>query len=189
MLTFAIFPVVLFFLGACLVTGLPIALSLQNYFKNRGSRLVTCPETREAVVMTPDKKFAFWTALRGQEHSRVETCSRWPEKDDCEQECLAEIEASPENIDRLLSSWYTGKTCAICDGALSNADWQRGRLAVLNQQQELLDLRKLSLENLRAGLENMRPLCWNCHQEERVRHPYEAPALKGARPILTTVDL
>ena len=36
MLTFALFPIVLFFLGAALVTGLPVALSLQSYYQNRG---------------------------------------------------------------------------------------------------------------------------------------------------------
>jgi hypothetical protein len=89
MLTFAIFPFVLFFLGAVLVTGLPVAVSLVNYYQNRGRLPVTCPESGQPVDVEVDNKFAFWTALRGQEHSRLKSCSHWPEKGDCGQECLA----------------------------------------------------------------------------------------------------
>jgi hypothetical protein len=185
MFTLALFLIPLFFIGAYLVIGLPVALSLQNYYRNRGRQSVTCPETGQATDVEVDNKFAFWTALRGQEHSRLQSCARWPEKGDCGQECLAELEASPENIDRLLTKWYEGKSCAICERALTPADWRRSRLAVLNQQHKLFELRHMALEQLQAKLEGMRPLCWNCHQEERVRQATPARLLKGDRHQLT----
>jgi hypothetical protein len=141
MLTFAIFPILLFFLGACLVTGLPVALSLQNYYRNRGRQSVTCPESGQPVDVAVDNKFAFWSALRGQEHSRLQSCSRWPEKGDCGQECLAELEPSPENVDRLLMKWYEGKPCAICLRALTPWDWRRSRVGLLDEGQKLMELR------------------------------------------------
>ncbi len=181
MLTFAIFPIVLFFLGAVLVTGLPVALSLQNYYRNRGRQSVSCPDSGQPANVEVDRKFAFLTAWRGQEHWRLESCSRWPEKGDCGQECLAELEPSPENVDRLLTKWYQGKSCAICARALTPGDWRRSRLAVLNDQQKLFELRDMYLEELQDKLQNMRPLCWNCHQEERARQAVPPRLLKGDR--------
>lgn len=185
MFTFALFLIPLFIIGAFLVTGLPIALSLQNYYRNRGRLGVTCPDSGKAAEVEVDSKFAFRTALRGQEHWRLQSCSNWPEKSECGQECLAEVEASPENIERLLTKWYEGKSCALCARALTPADWRRSRLAVLNEQQKLFELRDMMLDRLQATLENMRPLCWNCHQEERARQAVPPRSFKGERQALT----
>lgn len=59
MLTFALFPIVLFFLGAILVTGLPAALSLQNYYQNRGRQSAVCPESGQPVDIEVDNEYAF----------------------------------------------------------------------------------------------------------------------------------
>ncbi len=37
------------------------------------------------------------------------------------------------------------------------------------------------LEELQQTLQNMRPLCWNCHQEERTRQAVPQRVLKGDR--------
>ena len=181
MLTFALFPIVLFFLGAILVTGLPVALSLQNYYQNRGRRSALCPDSGQPVYIKVDHEYAFWTALRGVEHSRLKSCSRWPEKGDCGQECLTQINPSPENVNRLLSRWYEGKSCAICERSLSPSDWRRSRLALLNEQHKLFELRHMHLDELQSTLQHMRPLCWNCHQEERARQAAPARIFKGDR--------
>jgi hypothetical protein len=181
MLTFALFPIALFFLGAALVTGLPVALSLQSYFQNRGRQSAICPENGEPVDIEVDRKYAFWTALRGQEHSRLQSCTRWPEQGDCGQECLAQVDPAPENVERLMLAWHKGKVCAICTRAITPPDWRRGRLAWLDEQQKLVELRQVNLRQLQAVLEKMRPLCWTCHQEERIRQAIPPRVLKGDR--------
>lgn len=185
LLTYALFILPLFFIGAFLVTGLPVAVSLQNYYQNPGRQSVACPETGRPAAVEVDRKFAFWTALRGQEHSRLESCSRWPEKGDCGQECLAQLDPSPENVDRLLKKWYEEKSCAICTRSLTPSDWQRSRLGVLNSDNKIFELREMTLERLASSLESMRPLCWSCHQEERARQAVPARVLKGERPVIT----
>ncbi len=170
MLTFAIFPVVLFFLGACLVTGLPIAAELHAYYSNRGRRRVVCPENNDSAEVELDPEYALKTAFRNHQQSRLQDCTRWPDRDDCGQECLAQVDPTPQNVDRLLSKWYEGKHCAICARSLSASDWRRSRLAVLNQQHKLFELRHTNLADLQAELQGTSPLCWNCHQEERARH-------------------
>jgi hypothetical protein len=177
----AAFPIGLFLIGAVVLVALPVGFSLQSYFRNRGRRTLVCPESREAVTVELDNKFAFKTALRGEEHERLQSCSRWPEKGDCGQECLAQIDPSPENLERLLQKWYQGKSCVICERPLSPADWQRSRLALLNEKQKLFELRDMQLDEIPSVLDHMAPLCWNCHQEERARQVEPPRILKGDR--------
>jgi hypothetical protein len=180
MLTFALFPLALFFLGAILVTGLPVALSLQSYFQNRGPQSAICPESGDHVDIEVDNKYSFWTALRGQEHSRLTSCTRWPEKGDCAQECLVQVDPSPENVERAMLSWYKGKVCAICARAITPSDWRRGRLAWLDDH-KLVELRQVNLKQLQSKLDELRPLCWRCHQDEYVRQEVTLRTLKGDR--------
>lgn len=183
--TYALFFVPLFFLGAVILTGLPVLVSLQDYYRNRGRQPVTCPDSGQPADVEVDRKFAFMTAWRGVEHTRLQSCSRWPEKGDCGQECLEQLEDSPENIERFLTKWYEGKTCAICQRELKRTDWRRSRLGVLNQQQQLFELRQMFLADLQSALQEMVPLCWNCHQEERERQALAPRILKGDRHGLT----
>ena len=178
---FTAFPLGLFLIGAVVLVALPIGVSLQSYFRNRGRRTVICPDNREPVTVELDNKFAFSTALRGEEHDRLQSCSRWPEKGDCGQECLAQVNPSPENLERLLQKWYQGKSCAICEHALTPADWRRSRLALLNENQKLFELRHMHFDELPSALDHMAPLCWNCHQEERARQAAPPRMLKGDR--------
>jgi len=178
---FTAFPLGLFLIGAVVLVALPIGVSLQSYFRNRGRRTVICPDNREPVTVELDNKFAFSTALRGEEHDRLQSCSRWPEKGDCGQECLAQVNPSPENLERLLQKWYQGKSCAICERPLTPADWRRSRLALLNENQKLFELRHMHFDELPSALDHMAPLCWNCHQEERVRQASAPRMLKGDR--------
>ena len=178
---FAAFPIGLLLIGAVALVALPVGFSLPSYFRNRGRRTVVCPENHEPVTVELDNKFAFKTALRGEEHERLQSCSRWPEKGECGQECLAQINPSPENLERLLQKWYQGKNCAICDRPLSPADWRRSRLALLNEKQKLFELRHMQLEEIPSALDHMASLCWNCHQQERARQAEPPRILNGDR--------
>jgi hypothetical protein len=177
----ALFPILLFIAGAILLIALPVGISLQSYFRHRGRRTVVCPENHEPVTVELDNKYSFSTALRGQEHQRLESCSRWPEKGECGQECLAQVDPTPENLEKLLQKWYEGKNCTFCERPLSPADWRRGRLALLNEKETLFELRHMHLDDLPSALDHMAPLCWNCHQEERARLAAPARLLKGDR--------
>jgi len=54
-------------------------------------------------------------------------------------------------------------------------------LAVLNQKNELFELRDLPAEDIQMALEYTRPLCWKCHQVEHERQAVTYRPLKGAR--------
>lgn len=187
MLTYAIFPFVLFFLGAALVTGLPLAVTLQTYYKNRGRKAVQCPETGQPAEVEIDHRFVLKTAMRGHEQSRLQSCSRWPQNHECGQECLTQVDPSPENLDRLLSGSLKGRNCAICTRDITPSDWRQGRFAVLDQKHQLFELRDMSVDDLQSTLREARPLCWKCHQEERTRQTVPLHVMRGSRVGLASL--
>src|SRR5271154_5919039 len=70
--------------------------ALRMYLKFRGKRLVSCPEThRPAAVRIGAGKAAFKAAV-GNEQLRLSECSRWPEREGCGQDCLAQIQEAPK---------------------------------------------------------------------------------------------
>ena len=70
----------------------------------KGQRIATCPETHRKVGVRVNYRFA------------VSACSRWPEKAGCDQACVPEIKAAPEDtlVRNIVQRWYAGQTCAFC---------------------------------------------------------------------------
>lgn len=58
----------------------------------RGKRIVTCPETREPAAVEVDAAHVAASAWSGVPDVRLKDSSRWPEKVDCGQECLSQVE-------------------------------------------------------------------------------------------------
>ena len=166
---YAAFPIILFFFAAGILVGAPLASTLQTYFKNRGPRPVVCPDDQQNCKVEVDPKFALQAAMRSKEDSRVATCTHWPENGGCGQECLAQVEATPKNLDRLFTKWFEGKPCAICSRALTPSDWRFGRMAFLSEEFKLVDLRQIDMTKLGSIRQPKRPLCWSCHQVEKQR--------------------
>src|SRR5690242_4203428 len=60
-----------------------------------GARLITCPENLEPAGVRVDARHAAATGLVLSPDLRLDSCSHWPEKADCAQECLREILSAP----------------------------------------------------------------------------------------------
>ena len=54
-------------------------------------RTIICPENLDYAEVTVDGEQVARTALEGREEFRISTCSRWPEKQGCDQECAAQV--------------------------------------------------------------------------------------------------
>ena len=66
------------------------------YNRYSGSRLVACPENRQAAVVRMDAGHAASTGMHGSPDLRLCDCTRWPERAQCGQACLAQaLEAEP----------------------------------------------------------------------------------------------
>src|SRR5215472_16591375 len=89
---------------------------VRAYFKFRGKRLVTCPETHKAAAVDIGGGEAALGAFLKEPTLRLVECSRWPERENCGQECLQQIEVAPESclVWNLVTTWYDGKNCVFC---------------------------------------------------------------------------
>jgi len=88
----------LIILGVALVGIVYVLLSVGTdaYFRLRGPRLVTCPETHAPVEVDLDATHGAVTALSGHPALRIKHCARWddaPDLRDCAQGCLQGIDA------------------------------------------------------------------------------------------------
>jgi hypothetical protein len=54
--------------------------------------MIRCPETGESAALRLDAGHAAWTATFGNPKLRVDDCSLWPGRKDCEQRCLGALE-------------------------------------------------------------------------------------------------
>lgn len=148
---------------------------VRAYFTLRGKRLITCPETKRAEAVDVDAGEAALGAFLSEPTLRLIECSRWPERQDCGQECLQQIEADPESclVWNIVSKWFEGKRCVYCRklfGPLHHVDHAPALLGPDNTSVEWKELRP---EQLPLILETHQPVCWNCHITETFRrtHP------------------
>ncbi len=58
------------------------------YRRYRESRALRCPETGQQVEVGIDASHVALTSAFGRPKIRVKSCSHWPERKGCEQECL-----------------------------------------------------------------------------------------------------
>ena len=138
----------------------PVALA---YWRGRGTRLVTCPETHAPAAVELDPAHASLGVGFGLPGWRLQSCSRWPERADCAQECLAQIEGTPDGcqVRALLAGWYWGKPCARCGKPFGDLAWQH-RPALLGPDERVREWRDVPAQDLPAVLTSHRPLCWDC---------------------------
>src|ERR1044071_7851601 len=84
-----------------------------SWWRYRGDRAIVCPENVRPAGVSVDAGRAALTALGGSPQLRLSSCSRWPERAGCGQECLAQIHSSPEDclVRNIVSRWFAGKKC------------------------------------------------------------------------------
>jgi len=145
------------------------------YFKYRGKRLITCPETLhpEAVDVAAGK--AAIGAFVGAPALRLEQCSRWPERHDCGQECLRQIEADPDKclVWNIVSKWYEDQSCVYCHRRFGRLHHLDHVPALMGPDGKTIEWDRLQPQHLREIFATHKPVCWNCHITETFRqeHP------------------
>lgn len=156
------------------VLFLLLSAAVTAYLKFRGTRLVNCPETREPAAVEVDAMHAAFTASMGEQGLALKDCSRWPEREDCAQQCLDQIVSAPEDclVRNILTKWYQGRTCVFCGKALGDIDWLNHKPAFMSPERVTLEWNEIPAEKLPAVLQTLRPVCWNCHIAETFRRRY-----------------
>jgi hypothetical protein len=105
------------------------------------------------------------TALAGSPQLRLSTCSRWPERAGCGQECLGQIEAAPEDclVRNILVLWYTGKRCVYCGQPFGDISVAGAKPAVLCADKVSVEWSRIPADRLRETLAAASPICFACH--------------------------
>lgn len=155
----------LFVLGAAIATFAVLTL----HYRRPNKQVIICPETLNSVEVEIDRAHELHSLLRDKKETRLKSCTRWPERSNCDQDCVAQIEAGPAVVDRILSKWYGGRNCAICAMPLARNDFQRGRAAALDRDGALVELRDMNWNEFPMNLERFDPICWKCHATELER--------------------
>jgi hypothetical protein len=152
-----------------------LARAARVYLTFRGNRLVSCPENhRPAAVRVAAGKSAL-RAMAEKEQLKLSTCSRWPERQACGQECLAQIEEAPKAclVSTIINRWYQGGECVYCHKPFGEIHWHDHPPALLNREGKTLEWNQIPPEHLQEAFGAHRPVCWSCHMAETFRreHP------------------
>jgi hypothetical protein len=178
-------------LGAIVVVALVVGVAalagfiLRGYLKQRGDRLITCPETLTNEAVRVDAGQAAVSTLMGHTELTLASCSRWPERQGCGQECLSQIKSAPDGclIRTTVAKWYAGKTCAICGRPVGDREWMEHAPALLDPRdpdRRTTTWDRVPPERILDVLATHEPVCWNCHVAETFRH--QRPDLVIDRP-------
>ncbi len=149
---------------AVVLLGLALALAARTWLHMRGSRVVTCPESNAPAGVEVDAGHAAVTGIYKAPDLRLQSCSRWPERQDCGQECLRQISAAPQEclVRNILAHWYAGQACLYCGTAFGELDWEFRKPALLAPDGKLLEWSQVPAEQVFEALQTHKPVCFTC---------------------------
>lgn len=149
--------------------------AVRVYLTLRGKRIVSCPETHHAAAVRVAAGKAALEAVAGNHELELCECSRWPERKNCPQDCLRQIEEAPKAclVRTIINRWYQGQECVYCHKPFAEIHWHDHPPALLDIDRKTVQWNEVSTEKLQEVLGTHRPVCWSCHMAETFRreHP------------------
>jgi len=152
------------------------------WLRYHGAMVVRCPETQHPAGVVVDARRAALTPPGKTAELHLSSCSRWPERAGCGQECLSQITASPGDclVRSILSRWYSGKVCASCGQPFEEIDWISREPALVLADKTTVDWSQVRAESLQETLDSALPICFACHMANTLVR--EHPELVVERP-------
>jgi hypothetical protein len=149
-----------------------------------GSRVIVCPETGKQAMVEVDTRRAALTSLVGHTDIRLESCWRWPLKEDCGQECLLQLDVAPEDclVRSVLTKWYRGKQCTFCQRSFAEIDLTDHQPALFTPEGITVEWAEVPMSAVTEAMATYQPVCWNCHIAQTFYH--ERPDLVVERPVM-----
>lgn len=147
------------------------------------TRVITCPETGEHEAVQVDPIHRLSHAVAGRPDMRLRSCSRWPDRRDCDQPCLTQIAQAPDGcrVHALLDSFYADRKCASCGRELGSAsDWAQHVPGLMRAEGDVVPWTSVPAQQLEEVLTRAQPVCWDCTQVARVYQDH--PELVTERP-------
>jgi len=173
-----------FFVIAVLVAM--VALFIGLALRYRGKRIVTCPETHAPVVAKIDATLAAGTWIATQPQFVITSCSRWPERAGCDQACVPQIEASPDEtlVRSIVAKWYEARTCVYCAAPIREIGFAAVAPALLSPDGTLREWSDVAAEELPGILENAVAVCGRCELVEDFRRRFPDRVIERPMPPL-----
>lgn len=140
-------------------------MAIYTCLRYRGQRLVTCPETLKDAAVHVKVFDAARKASIGKGGIRLDQCLRWPERQNCGQECLSQVQSDPEHclVWNIVSDWYRRKSCAYCQKPFLEPHWHDRHPARLAPDRTVKQWNEIPAERLHEVFETHLPVCWNCY--------------------------
>ncbi len=151
------------FLALALLTALILIPVVRVY---RGTRLVACPETKRPAAVKLDAMRAAFTPFGDDPgRFRLTSCSRWPEKAGCGQECLSEVERDPGAclVRTIVAGWYRGSVLRLLRQTNPRSEVERAPAGspFARRGHDLVDGGEAG--EAARPLSTHKPVCWDCH--------------------------
>jgi hypothetical protein len=155
---------VLVAMAVLVLLGLLLGSAAGAYAKFRGKRLIVCPESGQHAAVDLAVWHVAWTAAARRPDLRLRHCSRWGDGLTCDQKCVRQIAAAPEEcrVETILSRWYRDQRCSCCDRPIRKVDWKRRTPCVLSPELRIFEWKEIRPEKIPAVLGTHRPVCWHC---------------------------
>jgi hypothetical protein len=166
---------------ALVITG--VVAGIRLYRRYTQSRLISCPETGKPEGVQLDAAHGLKESLRGHHEMRLRSCTRWPERQDCDQACLSQITEAPDgcSVRSILDEWYAGKVCVLCGRQFgAQINWYDHQPAFLDKERHVRRWEEIDAPALLDALESCEPVCWDCAMVGKVYD--EHPELITERP-------
>jgi len=152
-----------------------VTTGVRTYAKLRGKRLVTCPADKSPAAVQVNAAKAALESGGEKQHIALNQCSHWPERGNCGQDCLTQIENDPEGclVWNQVQQWYRGRSCAYCQQPIDKINWHDHRPAVMSPDRKTKQWSEIPPEQLPEVFKTYLPVCWSCHMAETFRreHP------------------
>lgn len=170
-----------------LVVGFALVRMARAWWKFRGRAVVTCPESQRPAGVVVDTRHAAWTGVAGTPRLQLATCSRWPERAGCGQQCLSQIEAAPQDclVRNILVNWYAGKSCAACGRPIGEIVAAGSQPALLLADKVSVEWSQVPAEKLGETLAAAQPICFGCHMANTLVHEHPELAVDRHRGAMS----
>jgi hypothetical protein len=167
-----------YFLIATLILAVAATVWLTDavrvLFRYRGTMLFTCPETGKSACVKVAAGDAARSSLVGRPKIHLSDCSRWPERQNCGQECRSQLGANPESclVWTKVCAWYRGRACVYCHKPFNELHWHDHKPALIGPVRKTVQWNEVAAEKLPELFETHLPVCWSCHIAETLRRKY-----------------
>lgn len=129
----------------------------------REVRIVRCPAVaRPAALRLHAGRAAVEEALGREPELAVEDCTRWPRAKGCDQQCLEQLAANPDEatLAHRVHSWMAERVCSACGESLDETKLEE--IFLVSPLGTRFEWDELPPDWLAEAIESWQPLCGGC---------------------------